>query len=151
MARSDIKGYVIVPPGDLAWQLCYWTFAPTKSEAWLRRIGHEVHDIDIPYRRQLWHDKGHRLREATLTIHPGRDEDEATDGKSPSSPSVQQTEAEINNAEWERICNAYADENQRLSDRIEKLQSQYDIALGAIRVGVERIEQLTSEPWLNKE
>ena len=32
------------------------------------------------------------------------------------------------------------------ADRIEKLQSQYDIALGAIRVGVERIEQLTSGP-----
>jgi chromosome segregation ATPase len=29
-------------------------------------------------------------------------------------------------------------------DEIEQLQSQYDIAIGAIRVGVERIEQLTS-------
>lgn len=93
MARSEIKGYVIIPPEDLACHtktLCYWTFAPTKSEAWLRRIGHEVHANDIPYIRQLWHDKGYRLREATLTIHPGRDEDEVKDGKSPSSPSVQQ-------------------------------------------------------------
>jgi predicted RNase H-like nuclease (RuvC/YqgF family) len=31
-------------------------------------------------------------------------------------------------------------------DEIEKLQSQYHIVLGAIRVGVERIEQLTSGP-----
>ena len=34
------------------------------------------------------------------------------------------SEAEINNAEWERICNAYADENQRLSDHIEELKQQ---------------------------
>jgi len=36
-----------------------------------------------------------------------------------------QSEAEINNAEWERICNAYADENQRLSDHIEELKQLY--------------------------
>ena len=35
-----------------------------------------------------------------------------------------QSEAKINNAEWERICNAYADENQRLSDYIEELKQQ---------------------------
>jgi predicted nucleic acid-binding Zn-ribbon protein len=34
------------------------------------------------------------------------------------------SEAEINNAEWERICNAYANENQRLSDYIEELKQQ---------------------------
>ena len=33
-----------------------------------------------------------------------------------------------------------------LEHRIQQLQSQYDIALGAIRVGIERIEQLTSGP-----
>jgi len=33
-----------------------------------------------------------------------------------------------------------------LEQRVEELESQYDIALGAIRVGVERIEQLTSGP-----
>ena len=88
--QRHINGYVIIPPSsalspapstadDVAWKLGYWTFAPTKSEAWLRRIGHEVHDIDIPYRRQLWHDKGYRLREATLIIHPGEDEIEWTE------------------------------------------------------------------------
>jgi len=39
----------------------------------------------------------------------------------------------------EQFAEAVAKENERL-------QSQYDIALGAIRVGVERIEQLTSGP-----
>jgi hypothetical protein len=33
-----------------------------------------------------------------------------------------------------------------LEHRIKQLEAQYDIALGAIRVGVERIEQLTSGP-----
>jgi hypothetical protein len=89
MARLEIKGYVIVPPGDAAYALGYWTFAPTASEAWYRKLGHEVPDIERPYRIQAWHDRGHRLREATLTIHPGEDEIEANDGKS-SSSSVQQ-------------------------------------------------------------
>ena len=39
----------------------------------------------------------------------------------------------------EQFTEAVAKENERL-------QSQYDIALGAIRVGVERIKQLTSGP-----
>ena len=39
----------------------------------------------------------------------------------------------------EQFAEAVAKENERL-------QAQYDIALGAIRVGVERIEQLTSGP-----
>ena len=39
----------------------------------------------------------------------------------------------------EQFAEAVAKENERL-------QSQYDIALGAIRVGIERIEQLTSGP-----
>jgi len=39
----------------------------------------------------------------------------------------------------EKFAEAVAKENERL-------QSQYDIAIGAIRVGVERIEQLTSGP-----
>jgi uncharacterized coiled-coil protein SlyX len=33
-----------------------------------------------------------------------------------------------------------------LEQRVKELESQYDITLGAIRVGVERIEQLTSGP-----
>ena len=86
--QKQIKGFVIVPPSDAqspapgtandaAWKLGYWTFAPTAGEAWFRKIGYEVHDIERPRMIQAWHDKGHRLREATLTIHPG--EDETTD------------------------------------------------------------------------
>lgn len=84
---KQIKGFVIVPPGDAAWKLGYWTFAPTASEAWYRKLGYEVHDIERPHRIQAWHDKGYRLREATLTIHPGEDEIEATNGK-PSDPNL---------------------------------------------------------------
>jgi hypothetical protein len=71
---KQIKGFVIVPPGENAWQLGYWTFAPTAGEAWYRKLGHEVADIERPRRIQAWHDRGHRLREATLIIHPGDDE-----------------------------------------------------------------------------
>jgi hypothetical protein len=73
---KQIKGFVIVPPGDAAWKLGYWTFAPTAGEAWYRKLGHEVHDIERPTRIQRWHDRGYRLREATLTIHTGDDENE---------------------------------------------------------------------------
>ena len=84
---KQIKGFVIVPPGENAWKLGYWTFAPTVGEAWYRKLGHEVADIERPRRIQAWHDKGYRLREATLTIHPGEDEIEATNGK-PSNPNL---------------------------------------------------------------
>jgi hypothetical protein len=73
---KTIKGFVIVPPGDAAYALGYWTFAPTATEAWYRKLGHEVPDMERPYRIQAWHDRGHRLREATLTIYPGDDENE---------------------------------------------------------------------------
>ena len=73
---KTIKGFVIVPPGDAAYALGYWTFAPTATEAWYRKLGHEVPDMERPHRIQAWHDRGHRLREATLTIHPGEDENE---------------------------------------------------------------------------
>jgi hypothetical protein len=71
---KEIKGFVIVPPGEPDWKLGYWTFAPTAGEAWYRKLGHEVADIERPHRIQRWHDRGYRLREATLTIHPGEDE-----------------------------------------------------------------------------
>jgi hypothetical protein len=85
---KQIKGFVIVPPGDAAHaQFGYWTFAPTAQEAWYRKLGSEVPDMERPYRIQAWHNRGHRLREATLTIHPGEDEIEATNGK-PSNPNL---------------------------------------------------------------
>ena len=74
MTQKHIKGFLIVQPGEHAWRLGYWTFAPTAGEAWYRKLGHEVHDIERPTRIQKWHDRGYRLREATLTIHPGEDE-----------------------------------------------------------------------------
>jgi len=71
---KEIKGFVIVPPGENSWKLGYWTFAPTAGEAWFRKIGYEVHDFERPRMIQAWHNKGHRLREATLIIHEGEDE-----------------------------------------------------------------------------
>jgi len=77
---KQIKGFVIVPPGDArrrgneSYALGYWTFAPTAQEAWYRKLGHEVPDMERPHHIQAWHNRGHRLREATLTIHPGDDE-----------------------------------------------------------------------------
>ena len=60
--------------GNASYSLGYWTFAPTAQEAWYRKLGHEVPDMERPHRIQAWHDRGHRLREATLTIYPGDDE-----------------------------------------------------------------------------
>lgn len=76
MTEKVIKGFVIVPPVDRDpdCQSGYWTFAPTAGEAWYRKLGHEVADIERPTRIQRWHDIGYRLREATLTIHEGEDE-----------------------------------------------------------------------------
>ena len=48
--------------------------------------------------------------------------------------------------EWQRICDSYADENQRLSDRIEKLEAniklQLEWYLSNKRVLADRIEKL---------
>jgi len=71
-----MKGFVISHPDPKMREHCWgcWTFAPTASEAWLRWMGHEHHDIDRPHLIQKWHDKGYRVREAELTVFKGEDE-----------------------------------------------------------------------------
>ena len=83
---TTIKGYVIYCPHTKGYY-AYSTFGLTAYEAWLRYCGSQHDDKDISRKIQAWHDRGYRLREATLTIHPGEDETEATDGK-PSNPNL---------------------------------------------------------------
>lgn len=83
---KTIKGYVIYCPHTKGYY-AYSTFGLTAYEAWLRYCGSQHDDKDISRKIQAWHDRGYRLREATLTIHPGEDETEATDGK-PSNPNL---------------------------------------------------------------
>ena len=48
--------------------------------------------------------------------------------------------------EWQRICDSYADENQRLSDRIEKLEAAFSDVISvttdsvALAIAVEALE-----------
>jgi hypothetical protein len=83
---TTIKGFVIYCPHTKGYY-AYGTFGLTAYEAWLRHCGSQYDDKDISRKIQRWHDLGYRLREATLTIHPGGDETEATNGK-PSNPNL---------------------------------------------------------------
>ena len=73
MIQKHIKGYVIYCPHTEGYY-AYGTFGLTAYEAWLRYCGTHHDDKDISRKIQAWHDKGYRVREATLTIHPGEDE-----------------------------------------------------------------------------
>jgi hypothetical protein len=86
MPQKQIKGYVIYCPHTEGYY-SYSTFGLTAYEAWVRYCGTQHDDKDISRKIQAWHDRGYRLREATLTIHPGKDEIEATNGK-PSDTSL---------------------------------------------------------------
>lgn len=72
-----IDGYVIVTPINqwdekhrekIISHMSYRTFGLTPTEAWLRFTGHPQNDIDRPRIIQKWHDKGYRLKKATLEI-----------------------------------------------------------------------------------
>lgn len=75
-----LDGYVIVPPLNpwdeeyhdlIITHSSYRTFGRTATEAWMRFIGfqHFQTDIDRPIIIQKWHDKGYRVKKATLEIH----------------------------------------------------------------------------------
>lgn len=70
------KGYVIAPPDASMHFRSYYTFGVTAGEAWLRFCGSTHDDKDISRKIQAWHDKGYRLKEATITIHPGEVQNE---------------------------------------------------------------------------
>ncbi len=70
-----IEGFVIVPPpnpmfdeGQIKNGTVYTTFSPYEIEAWSRHIQKEIGDPDFSILVQRWHDRGYRLKDATLTI-----------------------------------------------------------------------------------
>jgi hypothetical protein len=71
MTKKIIEGFVIVQPGENAWQLSGKSFETSARGAWMRHIqGPFTKErlIDLPILIQRWHDKGYRLKKATLTI-----------------------------------------------------------------------------------
>lgn len=71
--QKHVKGFVIVCPHTKG-EYAYATFGLTAYEAWLRYCCMQHDDPDVSRKIQAWHDRGYRVREATLTIHPGDDE-----------------------------------------------------------------------------
>jgi len=70
-----IKGFVIVPPLN-AWDdkdkvipsMSYRTFGLTAPEAWSKHTHRMIDDYEFSIHVQRWHDRGYRVKEATLTI-----------------------------------------------------------------------------------
>ena len=72
-----MDGYVIVPPINkwdekhrelIITHSSYNTFGKNAVEAWLRFTGHHYADPDRSAKIQYWHDKGYRVKKATLEI-----------------------------------------------------------------------------------
>lgn len=72
-----MDGFVIVPPlnpwdeknKDKIWlDMAYTTFEPKEAHAWNRFIGYAHGDPDRSIKIQYWHDRGYRLKKATLEI-----------------------------------------------------------------------------------
>jgi len=75
MMTTHIKGFVIYCPHTKGYY-AHHTFGVTSMESWIRQCRSTYDDKDISRKIQAWHDRGYRLREATLTIHTGDDENE---------------------------------------------------------------------------
>lgn len=75
MTTTHIKGFVIYCPHTKG-HYAHHTFGVTSYEAWVRHCRSTYDDKDISRKIQAWHDTGYRLREATLIIHSGEDENE---------------------------------------------------------------------------
>ena len=80
--KVNIDGFVIVPPlnpwdekdrDNIIPRMSYNTFSLTATEAWARHVQCQPSDTDFSWKVQRWHDKGYRLRDATLTIKEGVD------------------------------------------------------------------------------
>jgi hypothetical protein len=71
----NIEGFVIVPPLN-TWDepekviaaMSYMTFGLSKTEAWIKLTGKTTDDPDFSIFVQRWHDKGYRLKEASMSI-----------------------------------------------------------------------------------
>lgn len=68
MKSSTVQGYVIMPPDDVTILMGYKTFGITPFEAWCRHCQSTYSDPDISRKIQDWHDRGYRLKRATLTV-----------------------------------------------------------------------------------
>ena len=70
IGKGKIEGYVIVQPGKNAWELSGKSFETSVRGAWMLHIGgwkdRDVGDEAILIQR--WHDKGYRVKKATLII-----------------------------------------------------------------------------------
>ena len=74
-----LDGYVIVMPlspwdekhkQKIVPYMAYSSFGQTPTEAWARHMGtNRSNDPDFSIKVQRWHDKGYRLKKATLEIH----------------------------------------------------------------------------------
>lgn len=77
-----LNGYVIVPPlnqwdeehKDQIWSdFAYRTFGVSPTQAWTKFIGPASGILEEKYetsmRIQRWHDKGYRVKKATMEIH----------------------------------------------------------------------------------
>lgn len=71
--QKHVKGFVVVCPHTKG-EYAYATFGLTAYESWLRYCCMQHDEPDVSRKIQAWHDRGYRVREATLTIHPGDDE-----------------------------------------------------------------------------
>jgi len=76
--KYTLDGYVIVPPlskwevqhaDKIIPEMSYNTFDNTTAGAWEKHTNTFRNDHDFSKRVQAWHDRGYRLKKATLTIH----------------------------------------------------------------------------------
>jgi hypothetical protein len=71
----QLEGFVIIPPVN-SWDnkacvisdMCYSSLGRTAAEAWTRHMRVLQSDLDWSKKVQHWHDRGYRLKKATLTI-----------------------------------------------------------------------------------
>lgn len=78
-----LDGFVIVPPlspwdekheDEIIPDMSYHNFGKTATEAWLRHM-QTKNDLDFSRKVQYWHDRGYRLKRATLTIQMENDDE----------------------------------------------------------------------------
>lgn len=66
-----IEGYVIMQPSVIpnkGYIPHTHTFATTTVRAWRAHVGPNVDEMDISTRIQFWHDRGYRVKRATMEI-----------------------------------------------------------------------------------
>lgn len=70
-----LDGYVVVPPlnpwdkKELWLDFGYKTFAVNPAASWHRFTGLDLSNPETSMRIQRWHDKGYRVKRATMEIH----------------------------------------------------------------------------------